>query len=623
VTLSSHTDSTAKLYHFEELYMYAYLIELSAGAPVLYHMTVDFACQTVKDVWDGVYRQPIQCQMYDSAGTAHYEDFTLQVNESSDLNTPVGLILNGLLANAVDWVIIMFEEPMAGIRLTMLGDMINSTANTDLVLKYWDGSSWAAASNVVDGTKGTIALDQSGLISFTPPTDEQPRTMWGSYGYAYQLSWDENISGAKDSDPPTVVVDIVAGIPKQKIVRPFDWAALYKSRVMLGGYSQGDEGNRLDFSVTNAPDAWNGADSSNDNMQSLYFGGVDPIVAGTQLYNRFGANVFAMLLVLKKTEVYLLVGDDPYDFTIYPVSFAVGCAAPLTLCTAEVGLDIGEGMNRNAAIWLSHSGPMMFDGALLAPIPGIENYFDPGESDYVEWDYIERARAWVDPIHKEWNLLLPSGSGQTECNAWLVYDLIRKKWYKKDPGTAAMPQAGWIVTGSTGERRNYAGIDTGYMMYLENGQNYDSAGIDQRLKTGDFFPSGNVWDLTRIKKLKILMKKIPTDSAAGSVEVHYYKDTEVSSGVGLIYEDEDAAAGIEFDFEDWDDFEWDSASLATVTLTADIGLTRLVKANADMNSLGYAHAFEFRLNTTDVTKGFRPVLWGIRFRTERKDDTAT
>jgi hypothetical protein len=77
ITLDDHTDGTSKLKHYEELYLYAYMIELSAGSADIYHITVDYAFQSVKDVWDGVYRQPIQWQALD--GTEYY-DYTLQVN---------------------------------------------------------------------------------------------------------------------------------------------------------------------------------------------------------------------------------------------------------------------------------------------------------------------------------------------------------------------------------------------------------------------------------------------------------------------------------------------------------------------------------------------------------------
>jgi hypothetical protein len=165
-----------------------------------------------------------------------------------------------------------------------------------------------------------------------------------------------------DGGTAEVLVDLVVGIPALLNTaglhesKPFNFSTIYQNRLMLGGFSAGGEGNRMDYSVTNAPDVFNGAESSMDGTQSLYFGGVEPITCSTQLYNRFGASVYSMLLVMKDTEVYLMVGESPLDFTIYPVSQTVGCPAPHTLATAEVGLEIGQGLTRNVAIWLSHYG---------------------------------------------------------------------------------------------------------------------------------------------------------------------------------------------------------------------------------------------------------------------------
>jgi hypothetical protein len=130
VTLTSHTDGTSKPRHYEELYLYAYLLELEKDGAVapsadVYHITVDPAFQSVKDVWDGVYRQPIQWQVLDGAV---YYDYTLQVNESSDVNAPVGGQIDGLTSS--DKIYIMFEDPTVGIRMTMLGDLVNKAAST-------------------------------------------------------------------------------------------------------------------------------------------------------------------------------------------------------------------------------------------------------------------------------------------------------------------------------------------------------------------------------------------------------------------------------------------------------------------------------------------------------------
>jgi hypothetical protein len=626
VTLTSHTDGTSKLKHFEELYLYAYLIELekdAAGTPSadIYHITVDYAFQSVKDVWDGVYRQPIQWQALD--GTEYY-DYTLQVNESSDVNAPIGGQIDGWTSS--DKIYIMFEDQMSAIKFTMLGDLVNKAASV-VSMKYWDGDAYQAVTNLVDGTIATAgkSFGQSGLISWTPPTDEQPQTEFGSFGYMYEISLSGTLTGTKGSTAE-VLVDVCTGVPHQLIVRPFDFSAIYGTRLMLGGFSKGDEGNRMDYSVANAPDAFNGFDASDNAKQSLYFGGVEDIVGATQIYNRFGASVYAMLLVLKKNETYILVGDTPDEFIIYDVAKTVGCVAPLSLATAEVGLDLGNGLTRNVAIWLSHSGPMMFDGAILTPIPGIRSYFDPNDAKYIDFSLIEKAVGWVDPNYKEYNLLIPSGSASLN-NVWLVYDLIRRRWFRKTTGQAAFPQTGFEVGAKqTGQRYVYGGIDTGYMISLETGTYWDdgsSAGITQKVKTGDFFPSQNIWDETTIRKFKIFIKRLTGSSVTNTLEVNYFTDTDLNAGSGVIFEDGNAASGIFITWTDTDGVEWASATSATVNLDLDVGLQRLIRVIQDLNRTGWAHAFEFTVTTSDITKGFQPVLWGTQYRINRKDNTAT
>jgi hypothetical protein len=312
---------------------------------------VDYAFQSVKDVWDGVYRQPIQWQAKDGS---EYYDYTLQVNESSDVNAPIGGQIDGWTSS--DKIYIMFEDQMSAIKFTMLGDLINKAASV-ISMKYWDGDAYQAVTNLVDGTIATAgkSFSQSGLVTWTPPTDEEPQTAFGSYGYMYEISLSGTLTGTK-AGTAEVLVDVCTGVPHNLTVRPFDFSAIFGTRLMLGGFSKGDEGNRMDYSVANAPDAFNGFDASDNGKQSLYFGGVEDIVGATQIYNRFGASVYAMLLVLKKNETYILVGDTPDDFIIYDVAKTVGCIAPLSLATAEVGLDLGNGLTRNVAIWLSHSG---------------------------------------------------------------------------------------------------------------------------------------------------------------------------------------------------------------------------------------------------------------------------
>jgi hypothetical protein len=631
-----HTNGTVKFRHFEELYLYAYRITISAGEATVYHITADYGFQPVQNVWDGVYRQPIQFQVYD---VDHYEDFTLQVNQSSDVNTPVGGVLDGI--TTTDHIIVMFEEQVSGMRWTMLGDLVNVAART-LTMYYWNGFEWTLQS-YDDGTFNdakTKTLNQTGLMSWTPNTAEKKQTLFNSVGYAYKLVPSGALTGAKGG-AEEVVVDIISGIPAlSDAVKPFDFSVLFKNRLMLGSFSDGAEGNRMDYCVSNAPDVWNGSQSSMDGVQSLYFGGVEKITCATQLYNRFGASVFSMLLVLKDTEVYLMVGDTPSTFIVYPVSQTTGCPAPNTLAVAEVGFEVGQGLSRNVAIWLSNSGPMMFDGAIISAVRGIENYFDPNETEYISWSAMSKARGWIDQTFKEYNLLIPSTSGQTTNNIWLVYDLIRRKWFQKDTVSAQFPQSGWsVMSPTTGEQSVYSGLDNGVMVEQETGTSWNAtyadatagSGIVQTCRTGDFFPSDNIWDEILIRKFKMICKKIPSTvtTVAHNLAINYYENA-ADSGANVIFQDSEASSGVSVDFEDMDvdgdgvyETAWTSSASAVLDLSLNVGLERIVRIINDMNASGWAHSFEFEVTTDDVPKGWQPIVWGIRYRIERKDETAS
>lgn len=807
VTWSS-TVTTSKPKYLEGLYLYFYQFALSDGEADIYYCTVDAPWQDIVDIWDGVLRQPIQFQ---SQQDNIYEDYTLEVSQPSSAEGEFSASVEGLDAIG-DHILIQFEERMAAIRFQIVaGD--NNIANVDSTLHYWDGEDWVATTAFSDLTSGgTETLNQTGVMAWSPPDIEQEfiREDFGSTGYSYKITFDGTLSGKLDSGTTDVHIDLVGGIPAQLTVAPFKFPSKYRDRVLLCGYPKAGEGNRVDYSLTNAPDVWNGFETSMGGLQSLYFGGDEELTCGTQIYNRFGANVFAMWVALKKNETYLLLGSTPDPestdyFRIYPVSRNIGCPAPLTLDTAEVGYQVSTEVVRQVAIWLSSSGPVLFDGAVLMPLTGIENYFDRQNSECINFDSIAVSRGAYDQNNHEYNLLIPSGSSQTENNVWLVYDLIRKKWYKKDPGigfedsssslhtvTASgafvdvtesmfgvgsgdfdgtddyasivdssdwdsgttdfsidlwvkhsavgvtdeyyvsqyedgnnywvfylagtvnncpyfvvnssgvtvtlgggtaisddnwhhlllakvgdeygiyldgtqtafvddadtdtfagllyigqkgdgswfnghmdevriyhgnpfgaapvvgltdtitipstahtsdsntklllhmdnsaaigMPQSLLSVTDTYGTSYLYGGLNTGYMMHVENGDTWNGTEIRQVVETGDFFPTEDIWYETLIRQVKLVAARISQGGA--SVSIDHYADTATSS-----------------------------SSLTAVDLTS--GSARLVKDTQNTNILGWAHRLKFTSSRSGTTDPFEPIAWGIRGRSIRIEE---
>jgi hypothetical protein len=131
---------------------------------------------------------------------------------------------------------------------------------------------------------------------------------------------------------------------------------------MLCGKIDTNERNRVDYSATNAPDVWNGEDSSFGPTGALYFGEGGELTAAAALYNRVGSNLYDMAVFCKHSETYILTGYDQETWKIYTLSKAIGCPAPLTMTTADIGIATSDEGARNIALWLSYKGPVLFDG---------------------------------------------------------------------------------------------------------------------------------------------------------------------------------------------------------------------------------------------------------------------
>ncbi len=619
---------TAKPMHFEERYLYAYRFSLSAGDAVISEITANFPMQAPTNVWDGLYRVPIQCQFYNQS-VVSYEDFTLHVSESSTLNTPVGAILDGM--TTLDTLTMMFEDQLAGIKFTMLANLVNETAARTLVLKYWDGDAWQALT-VTDGTSATAdkMLSQSGLVSWDPPSDEEKQTLFGTIGYAYQLSnADGSLSGAEGGDEE-IVIDLIDGIPARKEIEIYKFPTAYKNKTFMCGYVQGNEGNRIDFCADNAPDVWNGEDTSMDSFQSIYVGGIEELTGARQLYNRFGSNIFAFLILFKNAQMYMLTGDGPLDYKLYPVSFTIGCPAPETIATAEVGLEVGENVARNVVMWISHSGPMMFDGATLQRIEGLEPYFDPNDSRGVNFDQMEKFKGWFDSTYREWNVLLATGSSQTSLNSWFCYDIVRKKWFEKSVGSADKISCGFNTIATNGDQYIYAGSTIGKLFELETDTTWNETPMTNTVQTGDFFPSGNQWDITNLRRIKLAAKRI--EETGADVNLYYYKDTDTSSGVVMSFLDITATqsnagnAGIAFLDITTSESNGGNAGIAfleasssTFDLSVDQGTRRLIRTTNRLNREAWAHSIKWVMTSSDTAKGFQPIGWGYQWYWRRKD----
>jgi len=604
------TVATAKPFHFNGMYMYAYQFALSAGDAAIYMVTVDAPFQELTDIWDGVLRQPIQFQFYTGS---EYRDFTLEVNEDSYTGYEIGAVLDGMTTSGK--IIAMFDERQTAIKCKMAAGLVNTNAAT-VTIKYWTGAAFTTVGTVTDGTSnGGDTLGQTGLMSWQAPaaSAEHPVDMFGVYGYAYEITVSATLSGTADDDDNELVVDRVMGIPAQYTVRGgYKFPSFYKNMLLLCGDVAGKQGNRVDYTMPYAPNVLNGELSSMDGLQSLYFGNFDDLTAGMEICNRVGSNLVSGWAGLTKSSTYLLVGDSPEDYKIHPISDNIGCPAPLTLASAEVGYDMAQDVTRNILIWLSNSGPVVFDLAVITPIRGIDKFFKTDDPECINWEAIENARGWFDNENKEYNLLIPSGANQTDCNKWLCYDLLRKKWFEKVTDLAEMPQCGFTVMDTNGIKYTYGGIDTGHLVRLEYGESWNGEGIRQVIETGDFFPTGNMWHMTRIRELKVVAKAI---SETHNLEIGHSASTDVSGGLAGKWSDWDGCEWV-----DWSGGEWVSSQLNVINFfNVSETPNRIIRNTIHGDWYGWSHRFRFEITTDNTAEGFQPIGWGIRYRKERID----
>jgi len=583
-TLSfTSTAATAKVKAIDGIVLYWYRIvvtECDATATIS-HVSVDAPFQSVKDLWNGFYRTAISFQVYTSST---YNDYTLNVAEQdySSANTATYAALNSLAA-ATDYFVAGFQERQMGVNVTLVGGAVNTTANTILTIYYWAGDDWVSVGVIDDQSiQDNKSFAASGTITWNPPdhnTEFPTQISSDTTLYYYKFVFSQNLS-------LDVKLDAIKGISAPRQI-PSGWKFPfeYKNYPMLCGYLTGKEGNRVDYGAKNTVDVHNGDDSSAGIAGSLYFGGSDDLTAAVGLYNRFGSSIYNTGIFLKKSDVFLLNGDSPYDWRIFQLSDKDGCPAPLTVATAAVGFGLAEDVSRNIAIWLAYSGPIVCDAALLVPVEGkIKNFFDQSRTDAIDLGYIEEAEGWVDPDNKEYNLIFQIKTGALK---WIALDLVKRKWFEKEPDsglTEPYPRAAFKVVDTNGRQYVYGLRDNGHMMRLENGATWDGEDITQTIKTADIIPGGDIGDLSSIKRVKLFSEVIAENP---DVTITHYKDGSTTG-----------------------------TTLDTVEISGD---NRHMRKTKTIDRHGWSHQFKFSCATSTTKKGVPLMGWGFEWEVLRTE----
>ncbi len=614
------TADYAKPFHFEGLYVFAYIIEWPAettGA-VISRIQGRAPPQTLNNIWDGAYRQAIQGQVVQTSSNDN-EEYTLEINEPSNAVSPIGMVLDALPTSK--HIFLQFEhERQSAIKVTMLGGYTNENAAV-MTLQYWNKSTgWTAVSNLVDGTAdGGKSLAKSGLITWSPPedTDETPKTDFGTSGFSYRISFSAALSGTAGSTPD-VLIDLVYGVPAQIDVPSYNFLATFKGRVLGVGVTSEGQGHRVDYSLTNAPDVWNGEETSRNVLQSLYFGSdSEPLVAGMALYNRYASTVKEFFVLFKQSSMYQLRGSGPGAFDedgwqIDEVSNTIGCPAPGTLVTVD-GFEIGKSVFRRVMLWVNYNGVQIYDGANIVTLPGVSNYFDPAEPENINYDLIHLSVGWYDPIYEEYNIIIPSGADATGPNTWLVFSKKRQRWFEKWTGLAPYLTTGFQVRDANGVRHTYGGIDSGHIMRLEHTGTWDGVPITQTVETGDFWPDENIWNWTLIRAVKVVAQRVEEPTV---VRVVYYRNSDPIAGA--FHKFVDRADGSHAFINRADGSHSFVSGSTFLEFDISTGLERVVRSTKEPNLQAWMHGFGFSI-TTSTTEANLFFGWAIKWYYLRDD----
>jgi hypothetical protein len=543
------TVSTAKTRYINGLSLYWYQFYYDAGNPSIYYVTVDAPIQSIKNIWNGVEVNAVKVKKFDSTYTDSANDFLSWDNGNQGMSREefckqswakdhfwcvgqqdfINLVGDnsddtyatfGSLANTHS-ILLGFTDQQQGFDIRFVPTKINTTDNTTMTVKYWDGSNWVNVNALSDGT-ATVnkSFNRNGVIVFSPVDQGQEfkQQIADSYPlYYYQITFADNLS----SD---VFVSEIRGIPNPPIIPSYKFSATFQNRLFLFGETNNRKNNAI-YSAYNSPDIFNGPDSG-----SLQFGDETDIMAAAGIYNVFNTTGgIEQLIVTKKNETYRVTGSSPSTWSVQRISTNVGCIAPLTMVSAD--MTNVENIKRQVAIWMSDKGVFMSDGASVLSISDdIACYFDPNSSKYIPAAMMSKSVAWYDPALKSYKLLIASGSGVTHLNTELEYSLKYQEWTKiyREAGAAANPlQSGWITSDTNGGTYSYGGARNGFVYRLENGNNWDSTSITSYLWTKDIIldQQAPLFRTSTAKYLRTTYKK----KATGAITLTHYGDGAVTT----------------------------------------------------------------------------------------------
>ena len=191
----------------------------------------------------------------------------------------------------------------------------------------------------------------------------------------------------------------------------------------------------------------------------------------------------------------------------------------------------------------------------------------------------------IDPVNMWYRWAFASGTAATALNKELVYDIKRNKWFEVVRGTDNQLQFILLVHDTYGNSYNYGFLDTGYMLRLENGTDFDGEDIVHEFHLGDL-PLVDLATETQVDSIRLLT--VAKATTANEVTLTHYADG--------------ATAGTD------------------MTLSPARTGYRLAQPSTQQRISGDPfHSFKCVMTTDDETIGFEPLALVVGFHPTHKD----
>jgi len=299
------------------------------------------------------------------------------------------------------------------------------------------------------------------------------------------------------------------------------------------------------------------------------------------LYSQYGASIYSVLLVFKKSEMWALIGNDPSEWKQYRISSSIGCVAPETIQVIDLPSDASKGVNRSSVvIFQGANGIYLSDGRppiLLSE--DIGDLFDKRQGKITQ-SLIGDSFAFVDKENKEYHWCFGQGS---TIDSEYVLDYTTMKWYQIERATNL--QAGIEVEDSNGVTYTYGFLDTGHMIRLEHGNNFDGADIDCIMWFGDIALHGDgIVSLETDAEYHILVAK--AKDTTNNITVTHYGDSSTTGN--------------------------------TITMIPRKSGYRTIRTS-EHKKLGahIFHSWKFEISTDDEVSGFEPLFFACLYKAHR------